>query len=98
LLSIKTENSSTISIISAFEEGLSSIQLGEWSDSRPVYFIHEERNRSRAGLGQLWLRQIYCCSELSSGISLMMEAVRTSETSVDNHFTRQYIPEDNTEH
>jgi hypothetical protein len=35
------------------------------------------------------------CSELSSG---MMEAVRTSETSVDNHFTRQYIPEDNSEH
>jgi hypothetical protein len=23
-----------------------------------------------------------------------MEAVRTSETSVDNNFTRQYIPED----
>jgi hypothetical protein len=23
-----------------------------------------------------------------------MEAVRTSETSVDNHFTRQYIPEE----
>jgi hypothetical protein len=30
--------------------------------------------------------------------SLMMEAVRTSEKSVDNHFTRQYIPEDNSEH
>jgi thiamine phosphate synthase YjbQ (UPF0047 family) len=30
--------------------------------------------------------------------SLMMEAVRTSETSVDNHFTRQYNPEDNSEH
>jgi hypothetical protein len=30
--------------------------------------------------------------------SLLMEAVRTSETSVDNHFTRQYIPEDNSEH
>jgi hypothetical protein len=29
---------------------------------------------------------------------LMMEAVRASETSVDNHFTRQYIPEDNSEH
>jgi hypothetical protein len=29
---------------------------------------------------------------------LMMEAVHTSETSVDNHFTRQYIPEDNSEH
>jgi hypothetical protein len=28
----------------------------------------------------------------------MMEAVRTSETSVDNHFTRKYIPEDNSEH
>jgi hypothetical protein len=24
--------------------------------------------------------------------------VSTSETSVDNHFTRQYIPEDNSEH
>jgi hypothetical protein len=30
--------------------------------------------------------------------SLMMEAVRTSETSVDNYFTRQYIPEGNSEH
>jgi hypothetical protein len=27
-----------------------------------------------------------------------MEAVRTSETPVDNYFTRQYIPEDNSEH
>jgi hypothetical protein len=27
-----------------------------------------------------------------------MEAVRTSETSVDNHFTRQYIPEHNSDH
>jgi hypothetical protein len=27
-----------------------------------------------------------------------MEAVHTSETSVDNHFTRQYNPEDNSEH
>jgi hypothetical protein len=26
-----------------------------------------------------------------------MEAVRTSETSVNNHFTRQYIPENNSE-
>jgi hypothetical protein len=30
--------------------------------------------------------------------SLMMEAVRTSETSVDNHFTRQYNQEDSSEH
>jgi hypothetical protein len=27
----------------------------------------------------------------------MMEAVRTSETSVNNHFTRQYNPEDSSE-
>jgi hypothetical protein len=27
-----------------------------------------------------------------------MEAARTSETSVDNHFTRQYNPEDSSEH
>jgi hypothetical protein len=31
-------------------------------------------------------------------LSLMMEAVRTSETSVDNQFTRQYNPEDSAEH
>jgi hypothetical protein len=30
--------------------------------------------------------------------SLMMEAGRTSETSVANHFTRQYNPEDSSEH
>jgi hypothetical protein len=28
----------------------------------------------------------------------MMEAVRSSETSVDNHFTRQYNPDDSSEH
>jgi hypothetical protein len=27
-----------------------------------------------------------------------MEAVRTSETSVDHYFARQYIPEDGSEH
>jgi hypothetical protein len=30
-------------------------------------------------------------------ISLMMEAAPTSETSVNNYFTRQYIPEDKSE-
>jgi hypothetical protein len=30
--------------------------------------------------------------------ALMMEAARTSETSVYNYFTRQYIPEDKCEH
>jgi hypothetical protein len=28
---------------------------------------------------------------------MMMGEVRTSETSVDNYFARQYIPEDNSE-
>jgi hypothetical protein len=30
-------------------------------------------------------------------IALMMEAARTTEPSVDNYFTRQYIPEDKSE-
>jgi hypothetical protein len=30
-------------------------------------------------------------------ITLMMEAARSSETSVGNYFTRQYIPEDKSE-
>jgi hypothetical protein len=29
--------------------------------------------------------------------ALMMEAARSSETSVDNYFTRKYIPEDKSE-
>jgi hypothetical protein len=37
-----------------------------------------------------------CCLHYR-GWSLMMEAARISETSVDNYFTRQYIPEDNSE-
>jgi hypothetical protein len=38
------------------------------------------------------------CSHLTSIYSsLMTEAARTSETSVDNYFTRRYIPEDNSE-
>jgi hypothetical protein len=31
-------------------------------------------------------------------MALMIEAIRTSETSVDNHLTRQYIAEDSSEH
>jgi hypothetical protein len=38
-----------------------------------------------------WDVQMYVLPP-SSG--MMMEAARTSETSVDNYFTRQYIPED----
>jgi hypothetical protein len=41
-------------------------------------------------------RNWHLVCEISS--SLMMEAVRTSETSVDNHSTRQYNPEDSSEH
>jgi hypothetical protein len=35
--------------------------------------------------------------QLTFKSSLIMEAARTSETSVDNHFTRQYNPEDSSE-
>jgi hypothetical protein len=38
-----------------------------------------------------------CLLGCTALIALMMEAARTSETSVDNYFTRQYIPEDNSE-
>jgi hypothetical protein len=44
-------------------------------------------------MGSLFLNLFY-----NAISSLMMEAVRTSETSVDNHFTRQYNPEDSSEH
>jgi hypothetical protein len=43
----------------------------------------------------LYKPRSFCRSAYSS---LMMEAVRNSETSVDNHFTRQYNPEDSSEH
>jgi hypothetical protein len=36
--------------------------------------------------------------DMRSLITLMMEAARTSETSVNNYFTRQFIPEDKSEH
>jgi hypothetical protein len=34
---------------------------------------------------------------MSEPSAMMMKAARTSETSVDNYFTRQYIPEDKSE-
>jgi hypothetical protein len=46
--------------------------------------------------GEATLRCIRRFESLHS--SLMMEAVRTCETSVDNHFTRQYNPEYSSEH
>jgi hypothetical protein len=33
----------------------------------------------------------------AASIALIMEAARTSETLVDNYFTRQYVPEDKSE-
>jgi hypothetical protein len=38
-----------------------------------------------------------CCLHHQGRSSQMMKASLTSETSVDNYFTRQYIPEDNSE-
>jgi hypothetical protein len=50
--------------------------------------------------GHLGYRHLYkpWSFRRSAYSSLMMEAVRTSETLVDNHFTRQYNPEDSSEH
>jgi hypothetical protein len=48
-----------------------------------------------------WLAVIFKLANTHHNVQsclLMMEAVRTSETSVNNHFTRQYNPEDNSEH
>jgi hypothetical protein len=49
------------------------------------------------GLSRTMLTNVSCRVKMQNNISGMMEAVRTSETSVDNYFTRQYIPEDNSE-
>jgi hypothetical protein len=43
---------------------------------------------------ELYKQHILCPAKV---IALMMEAARTSETSVDNYFTWQYIPEDKSE-
>jgi hypothetical protein len=48
-------------------------------------------DRSTQSTGLLYNRDYFA---LGSLIALIMEAARTSETSVDNYFTRQYIPED----
>jgi hypothetical protein len=46
----------------------------------------------------MMFRAVFWVVLMNHHSSLMMEAVRTSETSVDNHFTRQYNPEDSSEH
>jgi len=41
--------------------------------------------------------EVRAASIIRAIIALMMEAARSSETSVDNYFTRQYIPQDKSE-
>jgi hypothetical protein len=41
--------------------------------------------------------EVRAASIIRAIIALIMEAAGTSETSVDNYFTRQYIPEDKSE-
>jgi hypothetical protein len=72
-----------------------------------VEYIYSSTTDTYRGLN-LWELNYKVLCEISSShggeydvqscLSLMMEAVRTSETSVDNHFTRQYNPEDSSEH
>jgi hypothetical protein len=69
------------------EHGLSSVSIEMWWLERM-----DERD--------IWVIEIHGRYEVQNCLlsSLMMEAARTSETSVENYFTRQYIPEDNSEH
>jgi hypothetical protein len=69
------------------EDNLNDVR---WDTTR--YFKNKKRECLKDKINELVRFQVLTVA------SMMMEAVRTSETSVDNHFTRQYIPEDNSEH
>jgi hypothetical protein len=62
-----------------------------WNVGRQLFYtaVHPRR--------QIWTLYSPPWGLEISLIALMMEAVRTSETSVDNYFTRQYIPEEKSE-
>jgi hypothetical protein len=57
--------------------------------------------RTASIISDEWIRIVeynevnYVRFQVLTAASMVMAAVRTSETSVDNYFTRQYIPEDN---
>jgi hypothetical protein len=59
--------------------------------------IHEGYTSDTIVPGHLRKQQTYLSCLLGFTAVLMMVAVRTSETSVDNLFTRQYNPEDSSE-
>jgi hypothetical protein len=44
--------------------------------------------------GDRFPKDMVVSADICSLIALIMEEASTSETSVDNYFTRQYIPED----
>jgi hypothetical protein len=71
--------------------GTISLKTAAFNDNVPTTAFICEISSSHGGDFD-----VQCC--LLGYTALMMEAVCTSETSVDNHFTRQYIPEDNYEH
>jgi hypothetical protein len=57
-----------------------------------------ENDNTKKDMEEIGHEEVCWISVARDSSSLMMEAVRTSETSVDNHFTRQYNPEDSSEH
>jgi hypothetical protein len=71
-----------------------SKQCDEFSSSirTEIFFTSWETKKTKI------VRTWTCGNKTVPEFSGMMEAVRISETSVDNYFTRQYIPEDNSEH
>jgi hypothetical protein len=69
------------------EDNLNDVR---WDTTR--YLKNKKRECLKEKMNELVRFQVLTAA------SMMMETVRTSEMSVDNHFTRQYIPEDNSEH
>jgi hypothetical protein len=59
--------------------------------------MFESSGRETDGLTQLFNTIQVTIGSVRFHSSLMMEVARTSETLVNNYFTRQYIPEDNSE-
>jgi hypothetical protein len=55
------------------------------------------KQKQRMHIMLKWSQPVSACLHVPSSRAMMMEAARTSETSVDNYFTRQYIPEDKSE-
>jgi hypothetical protein len=72
--------------------------LGAGLKIQPCKNVIVKKPQKGGGQGPTWAVEPYDDdADDIINMMMMMEAVSTSETSVDNYFTRQYIPEDNSE-